>query len=142
MLLPRLIGRKADLATLSELAETFRTSLTSTACRLLAMQTHPTMMVCHTKAKRLWFRGSKEVQGLAWPLKNISKEAVAWGLLNGNGTSGCEEVDADAWVDHADAGDYTLIESSFLATPDITVSLLWWRSELQIRELMKEKWGS
>ena len=136
MLLPRLQGRKADLSTLTELADIFRTSMTSTACRVLDMQTHPTMVVCHTRAKRLWYRSSREVQDVLRPLRNLSKDSVAWGLLQGNGTSGSEEVDADAWIDHPDAGDYTVFESSFLATPEMVVSLLWWRSDLQIREAM------
>lgn len=139
MLLPRLQGRKADLSTLTELADTFRTSKTSTACRMLEMQTHPMMVVCHSKAKRLWYRGSKDVEGVLRPLRNVSKDSVAWQLLNGNGTTGCEEVDADAWIDHPDASDHTVMESSFLAAPEMVVSLLWWRSNLQIREAMRSR---
>lgn len=137
MLLPRLNGRDADLSTLTELANTFRTSMTSTACRMLEMETHSVMVVCNSRAKRLWYRGSEDVDGLLRPLRYLSKDSIAWQLLRGGGTAGCEEVDADAWIDHPDASDYTVVESSFLAASDRVVSFLWWRNNLQILETMQ-----
>jgi Zn-dependent peptidase ImmA (M78 family) len=136
MVKPRL-GRKSPiLSTVQELAETFTTSLTATALRVVDLGMWPAMVVCSSKNKRLWFKRGRDVPHKIWPLRALSEDSLAFALFKGaEGTSMTEEVDADAWIDLPDAGDYTLVESSFKVTPELVVSLLWWKDEAQLEAL-------
>ena len=136
MLLPRLTGKAPVLETIQELAGTFQSSMTSTACRVVEMRTHPLMVVCSTKTTRRWYKAATELAELAKPLKYLGKDTLASKLFNEAGYQGqVEEVDADAWIDHPDAADYELVESSFRVTDDLVVSVLWWKDESQLRDL-------
>jgi hypothetical protein len=46
-----------------------------------------------------------------------------------------EEVDADAWIDHENAADYVVVESSVKVTADLVLTVLWWKNQTQILEL-------
>ena len=138
MLLPRLAGKQPVLETVQGLAGTFRSSMTSTACRIVEMRTHPLMVVCSTKTNRRWYKAATELAELAKPLKYLGKDTLAFKLFNEAGYQGqVEEVDADAWIDHPDAADYEIVESSFRVTDDLVVSVLWWKDESQLRDLLR-----
>lgn len=138
MLYPRLLKKAADLDLVTGIAKEFRTSLTSTACRIADMGSHPVMVVCTGPNKRHWYKGSSEVDGLVRPHRIPSTDSLAYQLLKTGGDTACEEVDADAWIDHPDAADFSVVESSFKVADDMVVSLLWWQSDLQLREIANE----
>ena len=139
MLYPRLLKKAADFDLISGIAKDFRTSLTSTACRIADMGSHPVMVVCTGPNKRHWYKGSGDVEGLVRPHRIPSTDSLAYRLLKTGGDVACEEVDADAWVDHVDASDFSIVESSFKVADDMVVSLLWWKSNLQLREIASER---
>lgn len=136
MVKPRL-GKKAPiLATAQELAGMFTTSLTATALRIVDLGIWPSMVVCYSKDKRQWFKRGRDVPEKIWPLKALSEDSLAFALLReAEATSATEEVDADAWIDLPDASEYVVVESSFKVTPELVVSILWWKDQAQLEAL-------
>ena len=136
MFTPRLAKRPPKLEIFKELANTFRASFTATARRTVDLGAHPAMVICSSQSKRVWFKASAELEGVLWPNKQTSKDTLAYDLLRspdfGEAT---EEVDADAWIDHENAADYVLVESSVKVTPELVVSILWWKDQSQLRDL-------
>lgn len=136
MVKPRLAKKAPILATAQELAGMFTTSLTATALRIVDLGVWPSMVVCHSKDKRQWFRRGRDVPEKIWPLKILSEDSLAFALLReAEATSATEEVDADAWIDLPDAREYTVVESSFKVTPELVVSILWWKDQAQLEAL-------
>ncbi len=136
MFTPRLGKHPPTLVVIKDLARAFRASFTATARRVVDLGAHPAMVICSSLTKRVWFRASSELQGLLWPSEQTSRDTLAYDLLTrsdyGEAT---EEVDADAWIDHENAEDYVLVESSVKVTLDLVVSVLWWKDQSQIRDL-------
>lgn len=133
MVKPRLGKKTPILATVQEIAGAFSTSLTATALRIVDLGMWPAMVVCYSKDKRQWFKRGADVPDTIWPLRTLSEDSSAFGLLRDpDGASATEEVDSDAWIDLPDAGDYTVIESSFKVTPELVVSILWWKDHAQL----------
>lgn len=133
---PRLAKRPPMLETIKDLAGTFRASFTATARRTVDLGAHPAIVICSSISKRIWFKASSELEAVLWPNRNTSKDTLAYELLTrtdfGEAT---DEVDADAWIDHENAGDYVLVESSVKVTPELVVSVLWWKDQSQLQDL-------
>ena len=125
------------------LADSFQTSLTATAIRLIQHGSFPSMVVCSNTAGRKWFVRSPELEEVnLWPRRGLSKDSLAFGLLRGMKSANApEDVDADAWIDHRDAGDYIVKEDSVKITPDLVLTLLWWKNESQLRDLLDDSDG-
>lgn len=123
--------------TVRTLADSFQTSLTATAIRLVQHGSFPSMVVSSDAAGRKWFVRSRELEEAnLWPRRDVSVDSLAHCLLRGTKqTTGPEDVDADAWIDHRDAGQYVVREDSVKITPDLVLSLLWWKDESQLRDL-------
>jgi len=136
MVKPRL-GKKAPmLTTVQELAGMFTTSLTATALRIVDLGIWPSMVACYSRDKRQWFKRGCDVPEKIWPLKVLSEDSLAFALLREpEATSATDEVDADAWIDLPDASEYTVVESSFKVTPELVVSILWWKDQAQLEAL-------
>lgn len=136
MFTPRLAKRPPTLETTKELRDTFRASFTATARRIVDLGAHPAIVVCSSLTKRVWFKASSELEDRLWPNKQTSKDTLAYELLNrsdyGEAT---DEVDADTWIDHDNAAEYVLVESSMKVTRELVVSVLWWKDQSQIRDL-------
>ncbi len=139
MFTPRLAKRPPTLDVIKDLAEIFRASFTATALRTVDLGAFPTMVVCSGPTSREWFKASSEVDGVLWPNKQTSKDTLAYSLLKqsdyGDAT---DEVDADAWIDHENAANYVLVESSIKVTPELVISVLWWKDQSQLRDLDSE----
>ena len=139
MFTPRLEKRPPTLEVVKDLARTFQASFTATAQRAVDLGAHPAMVICSSINKRQWFKASLELEGLVWPNRQTSKDTLAAELLQrsdfGEAT---DEVDADAWIDHEDAANYVLVESSVKVTPELVVSVLWWKDQAQIRDLSSD----
>jgi Zn-dependent peptidase ImmA (M78 family) len=135
----RLAKRPPTLEVIKQLRDVFRASFTATARRVVDLGAHPAMVICSSLTKRVWFKASAEIEGRLWPNNQTSKDTLAYELLKrsdyGEAT---EEVDADAWIDRENSEDYVLVESSVKVTPELAVSVLWWKDQAQIRDLDDE----
>lgn len=130
--------RDATLETVSDLANQFQSSLTATAIRFVEHGSFPCMAVLHSPSGREWFFGSKEVDGKLWPHKQLDEYSFAHDLLRGKikGPRTTGLVDADTWINHPRASHYELFESSVLISSDRALTLLWWKNEKMIADLI------
>ena len=139
MFRPRAHRRDATLQTVRELADLFQASLTATALRLVKHGTWPAMVVVHSTKGREWFRATDGIDGRLWPCKELDSYSFAYDLLKGTKTGIAQgQVDADTWINHPRAGNYELIESSVLTSPDRVLTLLWWKKERMIEDLVRD----
>lgn len=129
--------------TVRALADSFQTSLTATAIRLVQHGSFPSMVLCSNAAGRKWFVRSRELEEAnLWPRRDLSQDSLAFDRLRGTKSATApEDVDADAWIDHCDAGDYIVKEDSVKITPDLVLTLLWWKNESQLRGLLDDSDG-
>lgn len=131
--------RPATIETVSDLANQFQSSLTATAIRLVEFGTFPCMVVLHSSSGRDWFFGSREVDGKFWPHKLLDEYSFAYDLLKGKGKSPASGlVDADTWINHPRASHYELFESSTLIGQSQVLTLLWWKNERMIEDLIRD----
>lgn len=129
--------KAATLETVKALADSFQTSLTATAIRLVQHGSYPSMVICSNATGRKWFVRSRDLEEVnLWPRRDLSQDSLAFGLLRGTkSTTGPEDVDADAWIDQCDAGEYVVKEDSVKIAPDLVLTLLWWKDESQLQDL-------
>lgn len=141
MFKPAANRKPVTFETVRALADTFQASLTATAIRLVQLGSSPSMVICSSATGRKWFVRSRELEGAnLWPRRDLSQDSLAFRLMHGT-KSGIapEEVDADAWFDHPDAGDYVVKEDSMRITPDLILTLLWWKDESQLRDGLNDE---
>ena len=136
MFSPRLAKRPPRLEIVKDLAGVFTASFTATARRTVDLGAHPAMVICSSLNKRVWFKASSEVEGLLWPNSQTSRDTLAYELLKRSDQGeATDEVDADAWINHENAADYVLVESSVKVTSELVVSILWWKDQSQLEDL-------
>ena len=101
------------------------------------------MIICSNVAGRKWFVRSRELEEAnLWPRRDLNQDSLAFGILRDTKSATVpEDVDADAWIDHRDAGDYIVKEDSVKITPDLVLTLLWWKNESQLRDLSDDSDG-
>jgi len=129
--------RPSTIETVSDLADQFQASLTATAIRLVEFGSFPCMVVFNSSSGRDWFFASREVDGKFWPHKLLDEYSFAHDLMKGKGrTSAGGVVDADTWINHPRASHYELHESSVLIGPSRVLTLLWWKNEKMIEDLI------
>ena len=133
---PRLGKRPPTLDVIRDLGNTFTTSLTATARRVVELSDSPAMVVCSSKAKREWYKASDHLDSRLRPHRYLSDDTLAYSLLRNPGfPEATDEVDADAWIDHPRAAHFVVVESSVKVTPELVLTVLWWKDESQIAEL-------
>ncbi len=127
-------SRVPTFASVGALAGIFRTSRTATAIRLVELGDMPAMIACHDGTKRLWFARSSTVPSDFWLLARPGTASIASQLLTAASMPepGPTVVDADEWIDKADAARYSLLEDSVRAGEGMVLTLLWWKDEAQI----------
>jgi IrrE N-terminal-like domain len=131
MFRPKARPLPVTLGTARSLADIFNTSLTATAIRLVELGPQPAMLVCSARdGERLWFCRHPDVT--LWPHRTLGRDTVALEIAKGAPAAGPKEVAAATWIDHDDAGNYTLIEDSVPLGSDLLLSLLWWKDESQL----------
>lgn len=123
--------------TVSALAEQFQVSKTAAAIRLVEAGIYPAIVACYGKAGRKWFSRGPDVPDSIWPVDELDHETAAFELLFG----GIEQdrpttSDASSWVTHRDSDRYTIVESSIKTGDDSIVTLIWWKNESQITDLL------
>jgi Zn-dependent peptidase ImmA (M78 family) len=126
------------LTTVRTLAKRFNMSLVATAIRLVELGSFPCMIVCNDLAKRRWFFRATDIS--LWPTHHPGRDTIAYDLLRGDASGPSpQDVCADGWIDHPDAGRYELSEDSVKIpienAPDLVISLLWWKDERQLLDL-------
>lgn len=138
MFKPRAAKRPANLVTVRELADEFQASLTATALRLLDNGSWPCMVVVHSSTGLEWHRGTRGVDGVLWPCKALDPSSFAYDLIRGTATGlGQGAIDADVWINHPRATDYEVMESSVLISPERVLTLLWWKDERMLLDLIR-----
>lgn len=139
MFRPRAHRRDTTLQTARELADEFQASLTATALRLVDHGSWPSMVVVHSTQGLEWHRATRGIDGRLWPCKQLDSYSFAHDLLAGVKT-GIQQglVDADTWINHPRAERYEVIESSVVTSPGRVLTLLWWKDERMIHDLVRE----
>ncbi len=122
-----------------EMSDTFQTSLTATAIRLVRYGSFPAMLTYLEDGKRKWFIRGDDVPEKLWPLDAPRPATTAADLLKGEGLSGPTQIQADGWIDHPRSKWYEVIEHSLQVSPTGILSLLWWKDEKQLLDLESEE---
>jgi Zn-dependent peptidase ImmA (M78 family) len=118
-----------------ELSDTFLTSLTATAIRLVRHGSFPAMLVYLENGKRKWFIRGDDVPRKLWPLETPRLATTAADLLHGEGEGGPTPIQADGWIDHPRSKWYEVVEHSLRISSTAILSLLWWKDERQLLDL-------
>lgn len=131
-------NRSLDLETVRDLADTFQTSLTATAIKLVRRGSYPAVLASYKCGRREWYFPSDTVPPAFTPLESLEQST---GTANAHGTApqGTGDVCADRWFDHEHAGRYYIRESWFRTTSDSVVALLWWEDEDQLLDFDDEE---
>jgi hypothetical protein len=145
LLLPQTIfgryayNRPATLQAARELAEKFDTSLAATAIRLVQHGSFPAMVVYLSQGARRWFVAEPDVPSVLSPREKPSKRTVAWELMQLTASEpGPTVVQANGWLTHPEGENYELLEDSVRFRDGSILSLLWWKNEKQIIDLIKD----
>lgn len=132
MFVPRATNRPVTLDTASDLADTFRTSLTSTAIRLVESCDRPAIAAYASLSGVKQIRRNKLVP---FPVKlrdTIAKDSVAYDVLRDGGNPGPADVVASSWFLDHHASWHTVQEHSRRIMPDLVLTLLWWPDEAHL----------
>jgi len=140
LFLPQVYKKPITLETVRNAADTFTTSLTATAIRLVEHGSFPAMLVYNSKSRREWFLKSKDLPGSICPVDEPGSRTIAFELLRGAAKQ-CPPADipADEWFTHPRSGEYTIHEESVRITAESVLSLLWWKNEDQLIDLEDEE---
>lgn len=125
-----------DFNVVKRLAETFSTSLTATAIRLVECGPLPTMLVCYSNAGREWFIRGSGVSKQLWPPGKPQSNTYAFDLLKGGTEHELQgEVLAEAWFDHRITERHYIQEHSLRTSYGNVLSFLWWKDEQMLIDL-------
>ena len=106
------IFKTMDFHVVKSLAETFNTSLTSTAIRLVECGPLPTMLIYYSRQGREWFVRASAVAERLWPPQTPRSGMKAFDLLKGGIDELQGEVPAEAWFNHPEAEGHYIDEHS------------------------------
>lgn len=133
LLLPAYIFRpiaraypKADFQTVRAIADTFETSRTATAIRLVEARHFVACLVCHGLRGRKWFTRSPEVPDRWFPREDLAADSFAFTILNGGADEDRfpRKIGADAWFDRWDADRYEVHEQTIRTGVDEILTLV------------------
>lgn len=123
--------------TVEKLREEYGTSRTATAIRLVDLGSFPAMLVCHSKEKRLWYSKGPDLPEFLHPHRELRYETKAFELLHDpERVMRPTPMDADAWINLPNATGYSVYEHSALTYDNNVLSLIWWKDEAQIVDLV------
>ena len=139
MFRPRAKGLPVTFDSVRQLADTFVTSLTATAIRLVEYGELPAILVCNSPREREWYVANGEVRGKIWLENRPLRGSIADALLRGDRSDiSAREVRSDAWFSHRNAAKHWIQEDSILESDGSVLSLLWWKDESQLIEIDDE----
>jgi len=123
-----------------ELAETFNTSLTATAIRLVNMNVWPLVLVSHSKNGRIWFSRSKDVLERWFPQKELSQDSMAFDMLFGSEERvRPQKITADTWFDNREAERYDIIEDALRISDNQVLCLLWLENDEMLEDISDKR---
>ncbi len=133
-------GKSIQIATVHELSDIFRMSMTATALRLVSLDSYPSMIIAFEDGKRRWFKQTRSVPQSLWPSAQVERGTETYKVLADpllNESEG--DVRADRWFDRQDSNRYYVRESSFRTGEGSAITLLWWQDEQQIIDIEEEE---
>ncbi len=137
---PRAKNKDIIFDTVRELARDFQVSLTATSIRLVELGSFPAMVVCNELERRRWFFRGSDVPQVIWPRDKPGAYTSAYDLLRGSkDIEGPVDVQADGWINHPMARQYTLREDSIRIGDNYVLSLLWWKDEHQLLDISEDE---
>lgn len=137
MLKPRLKQRPMTFRTVSDISEEFRTSLVPAAIKVVQNGELPALLVSFNKSGKRRFSKTPIVPDEIWPHDELHQDTHAFEVLYGNKTEiGPLPIGAHFWINHRDSYKYQVIEHSIKTSEDTVYSLLWWKDERQICDLI------
>jgi Zn-dependent peptidase ImmA (M78 family) len=118
--------RRINLKTARDLADQFKSSLSATLSKLVALDRFPIMIVRHGKEGRTWFARGDHVRGYWFPRQELDRDSPAFELLFNGGAEEAfpRKVGADAWFEFRGADQYEVQEQSFTLPNDEIMTLL------------------
>jgi Zn-dependent peptidase ImmA (M78 family) len=138
-------GLPITFASVQQLADIFKMSLSATAIRLVEYGSYPAMLICNSAAGREWYIASSTVERKLWPVDRPGQVTQAVALLNRRRhVDGPQDVRADHWIKNFHPDRYWIKEDSVLWTNQSVLSLIWWEDESQLIDLdnFEEESGS
>ena len=125
-------GLPVTFASVQQLADIFRTSLSATAIRLVEYGSYPAMLVCNGARVRQWYVASSDVSGKLWPVDRPGPSTCAAELLSRrNPALRQRKLGADQWIKNFRADQYWVKEDSIPWINQTVLSLVWWEDESQ-----------
>ena len=139
MFQPLALNQEVTFRTVEALATRFSTSLTSTAIRLVEKGSLPAMIVCNERGRRRWFfRGAAVTESL-WPHSKVGPGTVAFDLFSDRNIKvGPIDTSAHHWIEHPESYNYRVVEDSIRISQDLVLTLLWWKDERQLLDIIEE----
>lgn len=143
MFKPATQNRPMTFDTVEKLSEKFTTSRTATAIKLVQCGSFPTILVCHSKKARKWYTRGEDIPDYLHPHRGLSPDTNAFALLYGSEERFSRPLVSDAytWINWPSCEGYKIHEHSIKVAEDEVLTLLWWKDEKQLIELMKRRDG-
>ena len=103
-----------DFKSIDALSKKFRTSFLATAIRIIDSNVIPTIIICHDRKKRLWFKRSGDIPVWWFPQNTLDEYSFAYDILyRGVGRDERQQtVSASSWFDCEGADEYEVLEQS------------------------------
>jgi hypothetical protein len=117
---------KLNFKAVNDIADTFRTSRSATAVRLVEGGHSPALLVCHSGEGRKWFARGPDVPSRWFPRDDLDADSFAFSVLYGNKPDDPmpRKIDADAWFDRGDAGKFIVHEQTIRTGTDEILTLI------------------
>jgi len=117
---------KLNFTVVGTLADTFQTSQTATAIRLVESDHSPALLVCHGAQKRKWFVKAPSVPEHWIPKASTDAASSALEVLYGqrNGESMPRKIKAEAWFDCWEARGHDIYEQTLRVGQEEILTLL------------------
>lgn len=132
---PRAKDRSMTLQTVSALADTFTTSVTATALRLVQLGSYPAVVVVSDAERMRWFRRGPEVPESLWP-HVPGRKTFAYDIARGRADRGSDHVYVDEWFSGVTER-HRIHEDSWRLTGDLVLSILWWTDESPLQDIVE-----
>ncbi len=126
------------------LADEFDASQTATAIRLIESDHTPSMIICHSRQGREWFRRSPSVPERWFPKKELDPDSFAFDILFGKDSDGqtLRKMDASAWFDRDEAHRFEIWEQTVRVSPQNTLTLLVFDVDEMLEDQERTAYGS
>jgi Zn-dependent peptidase ImmA (M78 family) len=127
---------KIDFGTIREIADTFDTSATATAIRLVDGNYLSACLICHGPGGHKWFTRAPELPARWFPSRDLSADSFAFDMLfrDAEEQTFPRKIGADAWFDRRDADKYEVREQTIKIGDDEILSIILIDDEGMLRD--------